>query len=66
MNLYIIILLCVLIILFMYYNKREQFSDTHYGNSNNNSDSLDPSTQLTKKKATNFGLFNNNKAALNL
>ena len=66
MNLYIIVLLCILIILFMYYNKREQFSDKDYGNKNNNSEHLDPSTQLTNKKATNSGLFNNNKSALNL
>ena len=50
----------------MYYNKREQFSDKDYGNKNNNSEHLDPSTQLTNKKATNSGLFNNNKSALNL
>ena len=66
MNLYIIILLCLLIGLLMYYNKCEDFSDTDYGNKNNNSEHLDPSTQLTNKKASNSGLFNINKSALNL
>lgn len=66
MNLYIIVLLCVLIGLLMYYNKCEQFNDKDYGNKNNNSDNLDPSTKLTNKKSSNSGLFNINKSALNL
>jgi hypothetical protein len=66
MNLYIIILLCVLIGILLYTNRCEQFSDTDYGNKNNNSVHLDPSTQLTNKKASNSGLFNINKSALNL
>ena len=66
MKLYILILLCVLIGILLYTNRCEQFSDTYYGNKNNNSEHLDPSTKLTNKKASNSGIFIINKSALNL
>ena len=65
-NLYITILLCILIGLLLFTNKCEHLNDKDYGNENNNSDYLDPSTQLINKKATNNGLFRINKSALNL
>jgi hypothetical protein len=67
MDLYIIIIISLIIIFLIYYkDKCETYSTYHYGNNNESHDNLDPSAKLLNNKATNMGLFNINKAALNL